>query len=369
MGVEIKILREKLEDEARDELSRLAEQDQKNIRPPQWKLSPRAVLTFLMGGEAGGSPVRPKYIGDRTLIETAIATLATDRALLLTGVPGTAKSRVAEHLAAAISGETGYLIQGSSATTEEDLLFGWNYASLIARGPSMEALVPGPVARAMQSGRIVRIEELTRIPAVIQDNLLSVLSEKMMVIPDLEQEIRARQGFNLIATSNDRDRGTYPLSDALKRRFNVVHMPLPRDPETEVEIIRLRLAEDPVPVTGEGKAVCPEKEIRRIVQIFRELREGITADGKQKVKPTENVLSTAEAISAVRQSAYLAAFFGNGTVTAREIAATLPGSVIKNPDKDGPAWESYRQSVIGQRTEWKDLAQALHETDPLKPKS
>lgn len=351
-------LQQKAETELKEELDALAQND-KGPKPPKWRLSPRAVYTFIMGGEAGGKTIVPKYIGDGARIETAIATLATDRALLLTGVPGTAKSRVSEHLAAAISGDTSFLIQGSSATTEEDLLFGWNYASLIAHGPSEASLIPGPVARAMQSGQLIRIEELTRIPSMIQDNLLSVLSEKVMVVPDLDLEIRARKGFNLIATSNDRDRGTYPLSDALKRRFNVVHLPLPKDAETETKIIKMRIESDVLSFGPDPENICPEKEIQRLVQIFRELREGVTYDGKQKVKPTQNILSTAEAISAIRQSIYLASFFGNGKVTAAEIAATLPGSIVKNEEKDGTAWRDYQQNIIRQRKEWADLTEAL----------
>lgn len=350
------ILRQKTESHQQEELDWLREHDQED-KPTNWALSPRSVLTFILGGEVEGKAIKPKYIGQRSLIETAIATLLTDRALLLTGVPGTAKSWVGDHLAAAISGDTSYLIQGSSATTEEDLLFGWNYASLIAHGPSEQALVPGAVFRAMTDGKIVRIEELTRIPAIIQDNLISILSEKMMMVPELNLEIRARQGFNIIATANDRDRGTYALSDALKRRFNVVHLPLPHSIEEEVRIIRFKLEEESINQSIE--AVLPEKEIQRIVQIFRELRSGVTVDGKQKIKPTENALSTAEAISTAHQSINLARYFGNGTVTAREIAMALPGSIIKNPDKDGPAWEDYQRTIIAHRKEWADLATEL----------
>lgn len=350
------LLRQKTETTYKEELDWLRKHD-KEHKPANWQLSPRAVLTFIMGGEVEGETIAPKYIGHQHLMETAIATLVTDRALLLTGVPGTAKSWVGDHLAAAISGDTSYLIQGSSATSEEDLLFGWNYASLIAHGPTDKALVPGAVHRAMTDGTIVRIEELTRIPAIVQDNLLSILSEKMMMIPELRQEVRARQGFNLIATANDKDRGTYALSDALKRRFNVVHLPLPDTLEEEVNIIRFKLEEEPMNESIED--VLPEDEIRRIVQIFRELRSGITIDGKQKLKPTENTLSTAEAISTARQSVHMARFFGNGVVTAREVALTLPGSIIKNPDKDGPAWENYQRTVISQRKEWDDLAKEI----------
>ena len=99
-------LRQSAEDIFADELAVLAKSDERE-RPANWKLSPQAVVTYLMGGKAAdGTAITPKYVGNRRLIETAVATLATDRALLLLGVPGTAKSWVSEHLAAAISGSS-----------------------------------------------------------------------------------------------------------------------------------------------------------------------------------------------------------------------------------------------------------------------
>src|SRR5204863_1559768 len=118
---------------------------------------------------------------------------------------------------------------------------GGNYAHLLAHGPSREALVPGPVMRGMERGAIVRIEELTRIPADVQDALITVLSEKTLPIPELDDEVQARPGFNVIATANDRDKGINDLSSALKRRFNTVVLPLPDSLEQEVEIVRNRL--------------------------------------------------------------------------------------------------------------------------------
>ncbi|MER3632935.1 MAG: ATPase, partial [Blastocatellia bacterium] len=71
-------------------------------------------------------------------------------------------SWLSEHLAAAISGSSALTIQGTAGTTEEHLKYGWNYALLIAEGPSRRALVESPVLRGMQLGRIVRFEEITR---------------------------------------------------------------------------------------------------------------------------------------------------------------------------------------------------------------
>src|SRR5947209_8735649 len=171
-------LRAPAEVEYAGELAALVRADA-HPRPAQWKLSPWAVATYVLGGTLDdGTTIAPKYFGDRRLVEIAIATLATDRALLLLGLPGTAKSWLSEHLAAAISGESRLVVQGTAGTNEETLRYGWNYARLLAEGPSQNAIVPSPVLRGMREGRIVRVEELTRIPADVQDALISILSEK-----------------------------------------------------------------------------------------------------------------------------------------------------------------------------------------------
>src|SRR5262245_20851736 len=103
------------------ELKALAASDSAH-RPPRWALSPRLVVTSLMGSKTGdATTITPKYVGDRRLIETAVATLATDRALLLLGVPGTAKSWVSEHLAAAITGDSTLVIQCTAGTDENQI--------------------------------------------------------------------------------------------------------------------------------------------------------------------------------------------------------------------------------------------------------
>src|SRR5919202_426087 len=234
------LLREHAEQQFAEELEELAKVDQRQ-RPPNWKLSPWAVTTYLLGGKLeNGFVVSPKYIGDRRIIEIAIATLTTDRALLLLGVPGTAKSWVSEHLTAAICGDSTMLIQGTAGTSEEAIRYGWNYARLLAEGPSMGAIVPSPLMNAMRDGKIARVEELTRIPADVQDTLITILSEKTLPIPELSDEVQAVQGFNVIATANNRDRGVNELSSALKRRFNTVVLPVPESMNEEVDIVERR---------------------------------------------------------------------------------------------------------------------------------
>ena len=191
--------------------------DKNEPKPAGWAMSPRAAVTYLLSGKAAdGTVITPKYVGQKRLIETAVATLATDRALLLLGVPGTAKSWVSEHLAAAVAGDSTLVVQCTAGTDENQIRYGWNYAQLLAKGPSQDALVPTPLYRAMETGKLCRLEELTRMGSDVQDTLITVLSEKMMPIPELNTTLYARRGFNIIATANNRDKGVNELSSALK---------------------------------------------------------------------------------------------------------------------------------------------------------
>ena len=356
------VLRDHFEQQFAHELAELAKQDTKT-RPPSWKLSPWAVSTYLLGGKlANGFEVSAKYIGNRRIIEIAVATLATDRALLLLGVPGTAKSWVSEHLAAAISGDSTLLVQGTAGTSEEAMRYGWNYARLLSEGPSLNALVQSPIMRAMQAGKIARIEELTRIPSDVQDTLITVLSEKTMPIPELSEETQAAKGFNIIATANNRDRGVNELSSALKRRFNTVILQVPATAEEEVEIVKTR-----VESLGRALELPIEKpalkEIQRVVTVFRELREGKTEDGKTKLKTPSGTMSTAEAISVMCSGMALGAHFGDGELTAVEIASGLVGAVVKDPVQDRVVWQEYLETVVKERNGWKDLYRACKDLD------
>ncbi len=353
-------LRPHAEQEHQAELAALAAGDDRP-RPPGWRLSPWAVTTYLLGGTAGdGTQVTAKYVGPRRLVEVAVATLATDRALLLLGVPGTAKTWLSEHLAAAICGDSTLMVQGTAGTAEEAVRYGWNYARLIAEGPSQAAMVPGPVLRAMASGRIARVEELTRMPSDVQDALITILSEKTVPIPELASELQAVRGFNVIATANDRDRGVNELSSALRRRFNTVVLPVPASAEQEVEIVTRRVAQlgrsIGLPETAPGA-----DEIRRVVTVFRELRQGVTEDGRAKVKSPSGTLSPAEAISVVTSGLALAAHFGDGVLRPADVAGGITGAVIQDPTSDRAVWQEYLETVVRERDDWGDFYRACRD--------
>ncbi|WP_437674086.1 ATP-binding protein [Sorangium sp. So ce131] len=348
-------LRQPAETKYDHELAALAAED-KAPRPPGWRLSPRAVETYILGSDkpVGGVAITPKYIGDRALVQVALATLASDRALMLVGEPGTAKSWLSEHLAAAISGTSALVVQGTAGTSEEHVKYGWNYAMLLAEGPSPKALVPSPILRAMRDGRFARFEEITRTSSEIQDALISILSEKQVAIPELDQVVSAQRGFNLIATANTRDRGVNEMSAALKRRFNFITVPVVDDLEQEIRIVQKREAE----LRGDYQVgVEPPAELAKLlVTLFQELRAGMTKDGKTKVKTPGSVLSTAEAISVLFNSGILAQHFGTGKVTADDLSRSLLGAVSKEGGEDLKAVREYCETVAKARPGlWKEF--------------
>jgi MoxR-like ATPase len=342
-----------------DELARLREQDQ-GPRPPGWLLSPRAVRTFVLGDAALG--VRKKFVGSPSLVDRAMVTLATNRGLLLVGEPGTAKSLLSELLAAAISGSSTLAIQGGASTTEDQIKYSWNYALLLAEGPSPRALVPAPLYTGMKEGRLVRFEEITRCPAEVQDALLSVLSDRVLVVGELEGEqgvLFARDGFNVIATANTRDRGVNEMSAALKRRFNFETVfPIP-DLPTELELVRdetrrlLERAGVPTPP--------PEDVLELLVTTFRELRAAQTTDG-QALERLTNVLSTAEAVSVAVAVGVRAHFLGSGQATPADLVQCLAGAAVKESEEDRKRVQRYFEQRVAKLPgpHWRAYYEARH---------
>jgi MoxR-like ATPase len=253
-------------------------------------------------------------------------------------------------------------VQGTAGTAEEAVRYGWNYARLIAQGPSREAMVPGPVMRAMSGGQIARVEELTRMPSDVQDALITILSEKTLPIPELGGEQQAVRGFNVIATANDRDRGVNELSSALRRRFNTVVLPVPDSAEAEVDIVARRVAQLGRSIgLPDPKGAGGVDEIRRVVTVFRELRQGVTEDGRAKVKSPSGTLSTAEAISVVTSGLALAAHFGDGVLRPADIAGGITGAVVQDPVSDRVVWQEYLEAVVREREDWGDFYRACRE--------
>ncbi len=352
------IQRPAAEDLYRDELEKLAAND-KGDRPPGWKLSPRSVRTFIVGDSALG--IRKKFVGHPSLVERAMVALATNRGLLLVGEPGTAKSLLSELLAAAISGMSTLTIQGSAGTSEDHVKYTWNYALLLAEGPTQRSLVPSPLYQGMKEGRIVRFEEITRCPLEIQDSLLAALSDRVLAVPELEKDnmLFARAGFNVIASANTRDLGVNEMSAALKRRFNFETVFPIQDYDVELALVR---EETKRALSRSGVPNAPPDDVLELlVTTFRELRTGQTKDGAP-IERLSTAMSTAEAVSVGHAVGVRAHFLGGGLATPADVVECLLGAAIKADANDLALLRRYFEQRVSKRQQphWQAYYEARH---------
>ncbi len=341
------------------ELAALAATDT-GKRPQGWQLSPKAVRTFVAGsdekalnhdwqGARQSTIVRRKFYGDDALIDRCIVTLLGNRGLLLVGEPGTAKSMLSELLSAAISGVSTHTIQGTAGTTEDQIKYSWNYAMLLAEGPKPAALVPSPLYTAMKQGLIVRFEEVTRCQPEIQDCLISIMSDKVLHVPELsghDAALFAEKGFNVLATANIRDRGVHEMSSALKRRFNFETVNPISERKLEIQLVTEQtealLREAQVPVA------CSPDVMEVLVSTFHDLRSGAAADGTVVERPS-TVMSTAEAVAVGFSAGLEAHYFGDGELQGSHIARQLLGTVLKDNPEDAKKLRQYFDVVVKAR--------------------
>ncbi|MBS0659091.1 MAG: AAA family ATPase [Verrucomicrobia bacterium] len=346
-----------------EELQRLAAADAALPKPPGWRLTPQSVLSFVLGDAAAGTPA--KFVGKRALVERCVVALATNRGLMLIGEPGTAKSWLSELLAAAISGDSTLTIQGSAGTTEDAIKYSWNYALLLAEGPTERALVPAPLHRGMSRGQIVRFEEITRCPLEIQDTLLSVLSDRVLHVPEMKdagRAVYAAQGFNVIATANTRDRGVNEMSAALKRRFNFETIPAIGDLAEEIALVERETARL-LAHAGVGTRL-PREVAELLVVTFRELRAAQTSEGRA-LEPLTTPMSTAEAVSTGFAAGLHANYFGSGPITPEHVALHVAATALKDAPEDLKRVRHYFQHVVKDRRgpHWEAYYRARHTLD------
>ncbi|HEY9032703.1 MAG TPA: AAA family ATPase [Pseudomonadales bacterium] len=324
--------------------------------PAGWRLSPRAVEKFLLGDPALG--IERKFVADRAQVARIIIGLCTSRGAMLVGEPGTAKSLLSELLAAAISGDSTLSLQGAAISRVDQLLYGWNPSVLQQQGYSRQALVPSPLLRGMMEGKLVRFEELARCPQPLQDALLSVLSERVLVIPELagdDSVIMARHGFNVIATSNSVDEGLHKISAAMKRRMDFEEIrPIARLPD-ELAVV-MQQAERHNREAGIVVELA-EPVVAVLVTLFHELRNGQTLDGRSTDRLADAALSTAEAVSVVHAASLNAWYYGDGIVSIEHIMQHLIGSALKDKADDRRRLRHYFDTAIASRQgeHWQQL--------------
>jgi MoxR-like ATPase len=347
---EIKALKPTVEILYAEELAALEANDS-GPKPENWRLSPKAIRTFILGSN---KPIKykdkkitisKKFYGDDTLIERCIITLAGNRGLMLVGEPGTAKTMLSELLSAAICGSSTNTIQGTAGTTEDMIKYTWNYAMLLAKGPVQEALVQAPLYIGMKKGTIVRFEEITRCPAEVQDSLISVLSDKVLNIPEFGGEglLFAAPGFNVIATANTRDRGVNEMSSALKRRFNFETVFPISDVALEVKIIENEV--EKLIKTANIAMEIDRDAAEILTTTFHELREGISSEGNRIDKPSA-VMSTAEAVSVYYQTLMSSFYYGDSKIDMNTMVQNILGSVLKESRDDVDKLKSYFNIVV-----------------------
>lgn len=331
-------------------------------------MSPRAVRTFILGSrepveyQGKSYQIQKKYFGNDALVERCIVTLAGNRGLMLVGEPGTAKTMLSELLSAAISGISTNTIQGTAGTTEDMIKYSWNYALLLAKGPVREALVPAPLYTGMEKGIMTRFEEITRTPAEIQDSLISVLSDKVLNVPELEENgfLFAKPGFNVIGTANTRDKGVNEMSSALKRRFNFETVMPVREAALEKQIILNEV--NALAREAHVEMQADEDVAELLASTYHELREGVSSHGHRIDKPSA-VMSTAEAVSVYYQTMITGYYYGDSNMSVDALVQNLVGAVSKENKEDLEKVKSYFNTVIRDKSNqeggiWKEYYEA-----------
>jgi MoxR-like ATPase len=208
---------------------------------------------------------------------------------------------------------------------------------------------------------VVRFEEITRCPPEVQDGLLSILSERLLMVPELADDnaVFAAPGFNLIATANTRDRGVNEMSAALKRRFAFETVFPIADYDDELALVRSELVR--LLTQDQIRATPSDDVLEVLVTTFRELRTGLDKDGNAGER-LSTVVSTAEAVSVAHAVVLRGHYLRGDAGQAGDIVEALAGAAAKDNAEDLKKIRRYIEQRASRRKgeHWQAFHAARH---------
>jgi MoxR-like ATPase len=170
----------------------------------------------------------------------------------------------------------------------------------------------------------------------------------------------ARDGFNIIATSNTLDQGVHEMSAALKRRMNFETIQPIQDIRDETDVV-MREANRMIQLSGVAVKIAPEI-VEVLVTIFHELRNGQTLDGRSTDRLAAAVMSTAEAVSVIHAMGVHAYYYSQGKMTASDLVHFLIGASLKDNREDRRRLKHYFETELALRKGalWQAVYQHRH---------
>ncbi|MHA2060799.1 MAG: AAA family ATPase [Candidatus Sifarchaeia archaeon] len=164
-----------------------------------------------------------QIVGRRKETRLILSSLAADKAVLLEGAPGTSKTTILRALSDVMKVPF-YFVEGNEDLTVPKLIGHFDPSAVLQTGYLPENFRKGPLAKAMEAGGILYIEEINRAPPETLNVLLVSLSEKTMDIPRYGN-IKANANFSVVATQNPLDDiGVSRISRGVLDRFVSLRM-------------------------------------------------------------------------------------------------------------------------------------------------